>query len=263
MDVLALRDFYASAPGRTVRRQLARLLAAMEPPPPGALVVGLGYAVPWLDAWRGGGRRVFSLMPGRQGIVHWPEDGPSAAALIDETALPLADASVDLMLAVHALEFAHDVSAVLAEIWRVLTPQGRAVVIVPNRHGLWALSDRTPFGHGRPFTTGQLRTLLSEHQLRVDALTGGLCAPPALARALPAAAALWDGAAQRLGGPFAGLLLATARKEVAGVTPLPTPARARILRPAATLGALRNPCLHDASGCMRNRDPELSKGPTP
>lgn len=50
------------------------------------------------------------------------------------------------------------------QIWRVLTPGGRMIVVVPNRAGVWARVEHTPFGHGRPYSRGQLRELLSETQ---------------------------------------------------------------------------------------------------
>jgi hypothetical protein len=34
---------------------------------------------------------------------------------------------------------------------------------VPNRSGLWAKAERTPFGHGRPYSGRQLRRLLQLH----------------------------------------------------------------------------------------------------
>jgi hypothetical protein len=36
-------------------------------------------------------------------------------------------------------------------------------VIVPNRSGLWAKAERTPFGHGHPYSGRQLRRLLQQH----------------------------------------------------------------------------------------------------
>ena len=39
---------------------------------------------------------------------------------------------------VHALEASEQLPALLAEVWRILVGNGRLLVIVPNRHGLWA-----------------------------------------------------------------------------------------------------------------------------
>jgi alpha-ketoglutarate-dependent 2,4-dichlorophenoxyacetate dioxygenase len=41
-------------------------------------------------------------------------------------------------------------------------PEGRLLLIVPNRRGIWARLDSTPFGHGRPYSRGQLERLLGD-----------------------------------------------------------------------------------------------------
>ena len=76
--------------------------------------------------------------------------------------LPLADSSIDRMLLVHLLEHAENPRETLKEIWRVLAPGGRLVIVVPNRRGVWARFEHTPFGTGRPFSRGQLTELLRE-----------------------------------------------------------------------------------------------------
>ena len=50
----------------------------------------------------------------------------------------------------------------LKEIWRVLAGGGRLLIVAPNRRGIWARLDRTPFGSGRPYTMSQLSHLLRE-----------------------------------------------------------------------------------------------------
>lgn len=51
-------------------------------------------------------------------------------------ALPFAAASFDLVLCHHVLEHIDNPESTLAEIARVLTPEGRLYVAVPNGHGL-------------------------------------------------------------------------------------------------------------------------------
>ncbi|MDT8345268.1 MAG: hypothetical protein RQ752_12670, partial [Thermohalobaculum sp.] len=68
--------------------------------------------------------------------------------------------------------------ALLDEIWRVLAPGGRVILIVPNRAGLWARRDVTPFGYGRPYSAGQLERTLAEHRFTVERRGGALYHPP-------------------------------------------------------------------------------------
>ena len=58
------------------------------------------------------------------------------------TRLPLPDASVGLMICFHVLEHIPDDASAMAEIARVLGPEGVAVVQVPRRHG--TLTDEDP-----------------------------------------------------------------------------------------------------------------------
>ena len=45
--------------------------------------------------------------------------------------------SAECMLSVHGLEHVEARHDYLREIWRVLMPQGRVIVVVPNRRGAW------------------------------------------------------------------------------------------------------------------------------
>ena len=85
------------------------------------------------------------------------------SCLVEPDFLPLPNVHLDRLLLVHALEFEHDPGRVLDECWRVLDGAGRLMVIVPNRRGMWARAERSPFGHGRPFSGRQLHKLLKLH----------------------------------------------------------------------------------------------------
>jgi hypothetical protein len=66
----------------------------------------------------------------------------------------------------------------LREIWRVLSPQGRVMLVVPNRRSIWARSDTTPFGHGRPYSRAQLEQLLENAMFTIASWNYALHAPP-------------------------------------------------------------------------------------
>ncbi|MBP0587884.1 class I SAM-dependent methyltransferase, partial [Mycobacterium tuberculosis] len=81
-----------------------------------------------------------------QGAASWPPAEASSTALVFEEDLPLPDSAVDRILMVHALEHAEDPRETLKEMWRALAPNGRLVIVVPNRRGLWARFEHTPLG---------------------------------------------------------------------------------------------------------------------
>ena len=172
-----LRTFYGEPRGALVRRLLARRLDDAWGEAVGCDVLGLGYATPWLDAFVGA-RRVLGAMPGGQGVEAWPVVGRNRALLVDDRRLPFAAGTFDRVLLVHALEEADDPQGMLAEAVRVLAPAGRIILVAAARAGLWARAESTPFGHGRPFTLGQLERLVRGVGLEPIARSHTLFVPP-------------------------------------------------------------------------------------
>jgi SAM-dependent methyltransferase len=150
IDVVDLRNFYGQRLGTVARRFISRGIRARFADMGGMRLAGVGYATPYLGLFREEAERCLAFMPAAQGVMKWPSVRPSLAALVDELDLPLGDSAVDRVLLVHALEMADDPGALLREVWRVLATGGRLLAVVPNRRGLWARMDNTPFGHGRP-----------------------------------------------------------------------------------------------------------------
>ncbi len=177
-DVEEVRNFYRSQLGAVARRLLAHRIRMLWPDVRGQTVLGLGYAAPFMRPFLQEAERVIAVMPEDQGAMHWPAEGPSRTILASETELPLRDASVHKVLAVHSLEMAGSPRPLLREIWRVLAPEGKLLLIVPNRRGLWARFDHTPFGHGRPYSRGQLERLLASAMFAPAGWSPALFMPP-------------------------------------------------------------------------------------
>jgi SAM-dependent methyltransferase len=230
-DVVDLRDFYASPLGQTARRLIARNIAEMWPDTKGLAVLGLGYAVPYLRPFREQAQRCFAMMPAPQGVLHWPPEGPNATALVEEEALPLPDMSVDRVLLVHAVEHAEALRPFLREVWRVLTGNGRLLIVVPNRRGIWARLDRTPFGHGHPYTVGQLKHLLRDNLFVPQQTRSGLFLPPFGGRLWLSSADAWEAAGTRAFPALAGVAMVEASKTLYAPTPVRARLRARVAAP--------------------------------
>jgi SAM-dependent methyltransferase len=151
LDVVDLRNFYSQGLGIVARRFIGRGIRARWPDLHGYRLAGIGYATPYLGLFREEAERCLAFMPAAQGVIRWPTSRPALAALVEDTELPLTDSAVDRILLVHGLEMADDAIALLREAWRVLSPNGRLLAVIPNRRGLWARTDTTPFGYGRPY----------------------------------------------------------------------------------------------------------------
>jgi SAM-dependent methyltransferase len=178
-------------------------------------VVGYGFAAPMLRPFLADARRVLALMPGPQGVMPWPPGEPNISVLVEEIRWPIAAGTVDRLIVAHGLETCDRPDALLAEILRVLAPGGRVIFIVPNRSGLWARRDVTPFGYGRPYSFGQLQALLGGNRFVVERHAAALYAPPSHHKFWLQATYLWE----RIGRRFdprvvAGALLVEASKQV-------------------------------------------------
>lgn len=88
-------------------------------------------------------------------------------------ALPLGDATVDLVVSLQVIEHLWDQSAFLAECARVLRPGGALVVSTPNRLTFSPGRDTplNPF-HTRELTAAELTDLLTRAGLRVHRMLG-------------------------------------------------------------------------------------------
>jgi SAM-dependent methyltransferase len=213
-DVIDLRDFYDSSLGQTARRMIRRRIRAIWPDSHNLSVLGLGFSTPYLRAFREETERVIAVMPSSLGVLPWPPEGPGLVCLADETDLPLPDRSIDRVLLVHALESTEQVRATLREIWRVLADSGRLLVVAPNRRGIWARLDRTPFGQGRPYTPSQLSRLLRDNMYTPLQSSSALFMPPFQSRFVVRSAPAWEQVGERWFPTFAGVLMVEAAKQI-------------------------------------------------
>lgn len=241
LDVVALKRFYyRTRLGRVAQSALREQLVRFWPHVQGQTVVGFGFAAPVLRPYLNEARRVISLMPGPQGVMHWPEGQPNHSVLTAETAWPLLTGTVDRLVVLHGLETSETGGPLLDEIWRVLAPGGRVVFVVPNRSGLWARSDKTPFGYGRPYSIGQLEAQLKKHRFSPGNRAAVLFAPPRQSRFWLKVAPFAERLGQQLSrGPAGGVLLLEASKRVYAPTERGTPEAIR--RPLRILSGIGRP----------------------
>jgi len=217
LDIERLREFYFETRlGRIVRRVLREQVSRIWPDTRGQTVAGFGFAVPLLSPFLAKSRRVLCLLSARQGVLVWPETGEprtNRSILVEETGWPLSTGLIDRLIVLHGLENSDDHAALLDEIWRTLGPGGRVVFIVPNRTGLWARRDVTPFGFGRPYSLMQLEALLEDHRFSPERHISALFMPPSHKKFWLRTARYWEGFSHQFPAPFAaGVLIVEAAK---------------------------------------------------
>nr|WP_319514254.1 class I SAM-dependent methyltransferase [uncultured Cohaesibacter sp.] len=215
LDVLDLRNFYTQPLGRVTAHHVNQRIQTLWPNLKGLSVLGMGYAPPYIRNMRDKAERALAFMPSQQGAVYWPSDGASSTALVDSNDLPLADASLDRVVLVHMLELVDNPAEHLREIWRVLTPGGRLMIVVPNRRGVWARVEHSPFAYGRPFSKRQLRHLLRDTMFTPTRWNDGLYFAPFKRQRFLGSAHLWERIGAQCWPAFSGVLIVEATKLLA------------------------------------------------
>jgi SAM-dependent methyltransferase len=230
-DIVELRQFYHSTLGRLAETSIFMALSSLWARLPEERLVGLGYAIPFLDRFRGDTERTFAFMPAGQGAVNWPPAQMSDTALVFEEELPLPDACIDRILMIHALEYAENPRETLKELWRVLAPGGRLVIVVPNRRGVWARLDHTPFGSGRPYSRGQLTSLLRETNFTPGASAEALLFPPTRLRTILKMRSTVERIGRFLWPAFSGVIIVEAQKRLYQGLPVAVRSSRRVFVP--------------------------------
>jgi SAM-dependent methyltransferase len=230
IDVVDLRAFYSQRLGTVARYFVGRGIRNLWSDTQGLRLVGIGYAGPYLGLFRDEAERCLAFMPAAQGVVKWPTVRPTLSAPVDDLELPLPDASVDRVLLVHALEMSQNPTALLREVWRVLASGGQLLAVVPNRRGLWARMDTTPFGHGRPYSRSQILSLMRDAWFTPVSWSEALYVPPFQRSWFLRSAVAWERVGATISAPFAGVHIVDATKQV--YRAIPARREKRVLVPA-------------------------------
>ena len=246
-DVVDLRAFYQTDLGQVAQRMIRRRIRRFWPDLKGLSLLGLGFASPYLRPFKNEAERIFAIMPAGQGVTAWPLNEPNIVALAEESDLPLPDMSVDRVLLVHGLEQTEHLRQLMREIWRVLAGGGRLLAVVPNRRGLWARIENTPFGHGRPFSSGQLSRTLRENLFVPEREDRALYMPPLRSRFLLAASPAWEEVGWRWLHRFSGVIMVEASKQLYQLSRTADPVRRR----KPFLVPIGRPIAHPLSGDQR------------
>lgn len=246
IDIIDLREFYASPMGRAVRRLIGQRLRALWPAPTlfsaEQRMLGLGFATPYLKEFDGEAGKVVAAMPAGQGVMVWPSGAPNRVTLVDEQALPFPDRSFDRLLLVHCVEGSPALRPMMRECWRVLTDGGRLVVVVANRRSLWSRAEASPFAQGRPYSMSQITRLLRENMFVPLQTATALFLPPLGWRLLGRFAYGFERLGVRWFPTFGGALVVEAEKQIyapLNATPAVSGARATVKVAVKAAGNVR------------------------
>ena len=213
-DVIDIRDFYETSLGNQCQKFITAQLLRFWPETKHQSVLGLGYAIPYIDIYRDEATRVIASMPAKQGVLPWPPGEKSLITLVNDLTLPFDDLSFDRVIMVHALEYTEQIRPFLREVWRILAGCGRLIVVVPNRRGLWARLERTPFGHGLPYSSQQLSHTLRENMFTPLNIARAIVMPPIHSRMIQSIGSACEKIGIRYFPILGGVIIAEATKQI-------------------------------------------------
>jgi SAM-dependent methyltransferase len=222
-DEASAETFYATPRGQAAAAAISQRLSALWPDLRAMSVLGLGYPAPFLLNWQAQAYRCLNATSAQ----HAPS--PRGSCSVDAMRLPFPDLAFDRILVIHGVEpYGHD-ERLLRELWRVLKDDGRLLVVAPNRMGLWAHVDSTPFGQGQPYSQGQIDRLLASGMFRPERRDCALFTPPTHLNLLLRLARFWETIGHMLVPQLAGVTLTEAVKDVYAAVPAHAVARRRVV----------------------------------
>ncbi|MBF0455804.1 MAG: methyltransferase domain-containing protein [Magnetococcales bacterium] len=213
-DAIRLQSWYGTQQGETVAGLVGEVMTRWVSQIPSRQTCGIGFTQPYLEQlspWLGS---CVGAAPAEMGVSLWPQGKANRIAQVRPDALPFPDQHFNRVIMAHLLEGTLSSRGVLREAWRILEPGGRLLVVVPNRGGLWARRDFTPFGRGRPFSPNQIREALQGSLFVMRQSCFALFRPPVKGNRWLGSASSWEKAGNRWFAPLGGVILCEAEKLV-------------------------------------------------
>jgi SAM-dependent methyltransferase len=155
------------------RRIVLEVLAAGLAPAPagrGHQILDLGCGTGTMLAHLRAFGDVQGLEADERAVALCHRRGEDGVRLLESEALPLEDASLDLVTALDVLEHIEDDRAALREIARVLRPGGSLLATVPAYTWMWGPQDEISH-HFRRYRAAELRRRIEEADLALVRLT--------------------------------------------------------------------------------------------
>ena len=158
LDVLSLQSFYGSPLGGVARRLIGRVIRERWDSSAGLSIAAVGYGAPYLDRFRDGARRCLALMPANRASRSGrkPDVAPQRSSTRKCCRCLTAPSTGCCSLTRWRRPIGR--TRCSKNSWRITAPEGRMIVIVPSRRGVWARTDSTPTDRACPIRNPNFAT---------------------------------------------------------------------------------------------------------
>ena len=137
-----------------------------------------GFVDPYLDCIKEKNIKIFNFYSSQLGIKKNLIQSHSLNILHDEEKIPIEDLFFNHIFAIHYIENSNNLQKTLRELWRVLLPEGKFYLIIPNKKSPWSLSFNSPFSSGFSFSKKKIIHLLEENFFEIQFIEKLVYLPP-------------------------------------------------------------------------------------
>ena len=162
-DVIKLEKFYQSELGIFIKDRIFSKLKKYIHLYDGEKVGSFGFGEPYLNFTTKKRISIFNFFSKKIGVKKNILNEKIFNILLDEEQLPIEDSFFNHIICIHYLENAENLKKTIRELWRVLSPEGKIYIILPNKKSSWSFSSRSPFSSGFGFSKNQINQILEDN----------------------------------------------------------------------------------------------------
>ena len=169
-DIIKLEKFYQSELGKAVQDRIYSKLKKYIYLHDGEKLGSFGFGEPYLSLLPKKKVSIFNFFSQRIGIKKNIINERLSNVLLDEEQLPIEDLFLNHIICIHCLEHSENLKKTLRELWRVLSPEGKIYIILPNKKSSWSFSSKSPFSSGFGFSKNQIVRILEDNFFEVQSV---------------------------------------------------------------------------------------------
>jgi SAM-dependent methyltransferase len=168
----SLKDFYETETGKLVCQILRNKIFKTWGAHSDEKIMGYGFALPYLPLFADYNSCVAFCPAAIGGLKIEGLD----TVIVDENNLPARNDVYDKIICIHGAELSNKLPNLISEFWRILSPNGKLILITANQDSFWRKS-KTPFAGGMSYTKYQLMQVLMHNKFFLQSANRALFFP--------------------------------------------------------------------------------------